>query len=179
MDIRFYWEQYNSNRPHEVSEATFRSLCLLYPVVYVLTADGKLDLVERHFLKQMEKSSDSGNDLLHLEVLHIAQNRDAYRPLFVDALHDLLQKGDIKADTIFHSMLLAARCSYNDWKNNAIYAQYPAWAEVPVKLLAVFLQASEEKSSLSEAEKQAIVEMMEALTGDATPYAQEIEAADL
>jgi hypothetical protein len=179
MDIRFYWEQYNSNRPHEVDEATFRSLCLLYPVVYVLTADGKLDLVERHFLKQLEKQSGKADDLLHLEVLHIAQERDTYRPLFTDALRQLIAQGEVSADTLFHSMLLAARCSYNDWKNNAIYAQYPAWAEIPVKLLAAFLQASKEKSSLSEAEKAAITELMEKLTGDSSPYVQQLENAGL
>lgn len=177
MDFRFYWEQYNSNRPHEVSEATFRSLCLLYPVVYVLTADGKLDLVERHFLKQIEKTTGTADDLLHLEVLHIVQNREDYRSLFIDALRQLIAQGEVDANTLFHSMLMAARCSYNDWKNNAIYAQYPAWAEIPVKLLAAFLQASEEKSSLSDAEKKAIIEFMEALTGDTDPYVQQLEAA--
>lgn len=172
-DLDFYLEQYNLNRPAAVDQNTFRQLSLLFPVIYVLTADGHFDWLERQFVQQLESQMHT-HDYLYLELLHIAQHHRLYYPIFTAALRLIIAEGNWSVEHTFQWMRQAAQCSYDDWRNNLIYAQYPVWASLPVKLIAGFLEGSPKKASVSEAEKQAMLEILTALGGDVEAYAKQL-----
>ena len=146
----------------------FRELLMLYPILAVLNADGRIDSFEKHFFnKQIKKRYKEKKDfnllILQEEVKYTIENYEKMSDVLLQALY-VLNKEENLSEYILDVMVTAAGVSMDSFGNNLLYSQeVPAWLQVPRSIFGVFIKPDKNKKGISEQEKEMIVRILEGI----------------
>lgn len=170
MSMKEYLKEYNqqkSGRGLLIEE--FRELLMLFPVIEVLKADGRIDMFERHYFQDLIKSHHTKNPsfnyiILKEEIKYVLGNFTKVEPILYKALEALNHTENL-SDYILDTMLIAAQVSSDDLKTNLIYSEVPDWLKFPRTVLAIFLTPDKGKTGISEEEKGKILTVLEKVGG--------------
>ena len=147
----------------------FRELLMLFPIIEVLRADGQMDMFEKHYFHDLVKKHHEENPhfnyyILKEEIAYVLDNFAQVEPILYEALKELNQNEHL-SNYLLDSMLTAARVSSDDLKTNLIYSEVPGWLKLPRTILAMFLTPDQDKTSISEEEKNQILTVLEKVDG--------------
>lgn len=153
-------EEYNENRLNPIGIVEFEVLAVLFPALWVIGADGKVDDEEKNFYLEKIKEQQAidasfSEDVLNEEISYILENLLLVYPIFCKPLQDINQNGDF-SEPLLDMMLAASRVSYDSWKNNIIHAEKQGLAKYAQSFLKVFLSEDTSKKQISATEKTAM-----------------------
>lgn len=147
----------------------FRELLMLFPIVEVLKADGRIDMFEKHYFHDLIRSHHKNNPdfnylIIKEEIDYVLENFASVEPILYNALKTLNQTENL-SNYILDAMLTAAQVSSDDFKNNLIYSDVPGWLKFPRTVLAIFLTPNKSKIGVSEEEKNQMLTVLEKIGG--------------
>ena len=153
-------EDYNQNRTSPIGIVEFEVLAVLFPALWVIGADGKVDEEEKKFYlekiqEQQAIDASFSEAILNEEICYILDNLSITYPIFCKPLQEINQNGDF-SEPLLDMMLAASRVSYNSWKNNIIHTEKQGLAKYAQSFLKVFLSEDTTKKQISATEKAAI-----------------------
>lgn len=169
------YNQYKEGRGLLMDE--FYELLMLFPVIEVLRADGRIDMFEKHYFQDLIRSHHKENPqfnylIIKEEIDYVLNNFAQVKPILYEALKTLNQTENL-SNYILDAMLTAAQVSTDDLTNNLIYSEVPGWLKLPRTVLALFLTPNQRKLGISEDEKNKILTVLEKI-GGATPRNLEV-----
>jgi hypothetical protein len=161
------YNQYKEGRGLLMEE--FYELLMLFPVIEVLRADGRIDMFEKHYFQDLIKSHHKENPqfnylIIKEEIEYVLNNFTQLEPILYEALKALNQTENL-SDYILDAMLTAAQVSTDNLTNNLIYGDVPGWLKLPRTVLALFLTPNQKKLGISEDEKNKILTVLEKIEG--------------
>ena len=162
--MKIHLEDYNENRLNPVEIAEFEVLTVLFPALWVIGADGKVDDEEKAFylgkIKEQQAIDASFSEvILNEEICYILDNLSVVYPIFCKPLQEINQNGDF-SEPLLDMMLAASRVSYNSWTNNIIHAEKQGLAKYTQSFLKVFLSEDTTKKQISASEKTAMEKLL-------------------
>ncbi|WP_026998352.1 hypothetical protein [Eisenibacter elegans] len=173
------FNEYKQLRPEtQLNAEGFQELVLLYPLLYVLQSDDRVDDFERAFLNAMVTHRNQLQDTAQLDALKqelafMQRHRGYAEAILLDTLKHLVHTLDLQRP-VLDWMVAAAQASANDFSNNLLYSTHvPQWLRLPRWVLGGFLHANTEKKFISENEKEAILYILnniDALTPENKEY---------
>lgn len=155
----------------------FYELLMLFPVIEVLRADGRIDMFEKHYFQDLIRSHHKENPqfnylIIKEEIDYVLSNFAQVEPILYQALKALNQSENL-SNYILDAMLTAAQVSTDDLTNNLIYSDVPSWLKLPRTVLTLFLKPNQKKLGISEDEKNKILTVLEQI-GGVTPRNLEV-----
>ncbi len=159
-NMKISLEDYNENRLNPIGIVEFEVLAVLFPALWVIGADGKVDEEEKKFYlgkiqEQQALDASFSEAILNDEISYILDNLAVVYPIFCKPLQDINQNGDF-SEPLLDMMLAASRVSYDSWKNNIIHAEKQGLAKYAQSFLKVFLSEDTTKKQISATEKTAM-----------------------
>ncbi len=152
----------------KVSYKLFEELVYLFPAILVLEADTRIDWFEagyiRHEAKEEARAKGLDEQQLEQELEFIIQNTDQVKPILLAALKEK-QKSDNVSHDVLDLMLSASRVSSESQKNNLIFSNFHNFFDIFRGFISYFVEPETDKPFISEPEKEAMLEVLEAIDG--------------
>ena len=146
----------------------FEELVYLFPTLMVLEADGRIDHFEeghlRHEAEQDAREKGLAAKQLEDEIAYQKANLSKVKPIMLEALRQQNQAHDI-ANDVLDQMLSSAGVSSESQRNNFIFSNYHNFFDVFRSFISYFLEPDPNKPFIREKEKEAMLEVLEAIGG--------------
>lgn len=169
MDDQTFLQEYRRIRgKRNISAKLFDELVLFFPVVLVVKADGRIDWFEEghinHLVRQDAKEHGVEEADLQAEIDYLKDHADELKSTMLNALKAKNQEEQV-SETLMDLMLSAARVSSESQKNNLIFSEFHNFFDFFRSIVSYFVQPDSEKPFISEAEQEAIREVLEWVGG--------------